>query len=339
MDPEPDVFLVALYTLVDDLYQEHFAAQRGHCPGAKPRLSDSEVLTLVVCAQFAGWGERRLLRHAQRYWRGYFPNLLSQSATNRRARHLGMVLVRLLPLLAEKLRRQAETHEVFDALPVPLMARCRGERHRLFGNEAGIGRGGSDRRWYYGCRLLITVTPAGVITGFVCGPANTEERWLAEALFCWRRDPLATPLTPADLPPPHPRKGDPHYYVGPTGPIWPAAGAGRANCVPYVADDGFKGQVWIAHWAQDYGARVLTPASYEGENAQVVKHEHACWRHVVETVNARLEGTFHLLQTGARSHWGLLMRVAAKLVAFDLGIWLNRLFSRPDLAFATLFDC
>jgi hypothetical protein len=40
---------------------------------------------------------------------------------------------------------------------------------------------------------------------------------------------------------------------------------------------------------------------------------------------------------GARSAWGLLTRVAAKVAALNLGIWLNRLFGRPDLALATLF--
>lgn len=338
MDLDQDTFLVALYTTVDDLYRLHCAPAKPHRPGAKPSLSDSEVLTLVICAQFAGWGERRLVRYAQRHWRGYFPRLLSQSATNRRVRDLAGVLAHLVPLVAAGLRQADEAYEAFDGLPVPLLRRCRGERHRLFANEAGLGKGGSDRQWYYGCRLLVAVTPAGVITGFVYGPAGTEERWLAEALLCWRHDPRALPLTPADLPPPHPRKGDPHYYVGPTGPIRPQVGVGAANQEPYIVDAGFAGRLWVGHWAGDYAARVLTPASYQGQNARAVRREHAGWRHVVETTNERLEHTFHLLFPGARSSWGLLARIAAKLAAFDLGVWLNRFFGRPDLAFATLFE-
>jgi hypothetical protein len=339
MNPHLDAFLVALYTIVDDLYRQHCAPLKPKRRGARPKLSDSEVLTLVICAQLAGWGERRLVAYAQRHWQSYFPHLLSQSATNRRARDLAGVLVSLVGLVAQQLRAFSEPYEAFDTLPVPLMRRCRGERHRLFAAEASIAKGGSDRDWYYGCRLLASVTRQGLITGFVVGPADTQERWLAEAFLCWRQDSRAAPLRPADLPPPHPRQGDPHQYVGPTGPIWPRGGAGAANLEPYIADDGFAGHVWVSHWAADYQARVLTPASYQGKNSRAVKREHAGWRHIVETVNEQLEHTLHLLFPGARSSWGLLSRIAAKLAAYNLGIWLNRFFGRPDLALATLFDC
>ena len=60
---------------------------------------------------------------------------------------------------------------------------------------------------------------------------------------------------------------------------------------------------------------------------------------VVETVNGLLEQVFHLHYPKARSRWGLLARVSAKVAALNLGIWLNRRFGRPDLAHATLFSC
>ena len=41
----------------------------------------------------------------------------------------------------------------------------------------------------------------------------------------------------------------------------------------------------------------------------------------------------------ARSVWGLLTRVSAKVAALNLGIQVNRQLGRPDLALATLFNC
>jgi hypothetical protein len=84
--------------------------------------------------------------------RGYFPRLLSQSAFNRRMRDLGEVLGQLGPALAQHVEQTLgpAAYEVLDGVPVPLMRRCRSERHRLFGDEAGLGCGGSDREWYYG---------------------------------------------------------------------------------------------------------------------------------------------------------------------------------------------
>lgn len=330
-----DTFLVALYTITDDLYRQYGAPHKPSRPGQRPQLSDSEVLTLAICAQWYHGSERAFIRHAAAHWRSYFPRLLSQSAYNRRTRDLAGVLVHLVPQVAKALGAYATANQVFDTVPVPLMRRCRGQHHRLFADEAAIGRGGSDKDWYYGCKLLVAVTDAGVITGFTLAPASTEDRWVAEAFLCWRADPWATPCGPQDLPPSHRRGGS---YVGPTGPLWPRNGAGALSPVPYIGDNGFWGKWWTGHWQQDYQATVFTPKAYQGDSAKALRRQHAGWRQVVETINEHLEHVFGLHFPGARSKWGLLTRVAAKLVALNLGLWLNRQFGRPDFAFATLFS-
>jgi len=57
---------------------------------------------------------------------------------------------------------------------------------------------------------------------------------------------------------------------------------------------------------------------------------------VVETTLANLSESFGLKYPDAHTSWGLLMRVAAKVAAYNLGIMINRLLGRPDFAFATL---
>ena len=47
-----DTFLVALYTIVDDLYQQSCAPLKPLTPGKEEELSDSEVLRLAICAQW-----------------------------------------------------------------------------------------------------------------------------------------------------------------------------------------------------------------------------------------------------------------------------------------------
>jgi len=341
-----DTFLVALYTTVDDLYQEHFAPLKPIRPGPRTTLGDSEVLTLIMCAQYFGQSERWLVRYAGEHWRTYFPNLLSQSATNRRARDLAGVFRGLVHLLATRLGAASAPYQVLDGLPVQLMRRCRGTKHRLFADEAAIGKGGSDKDRYYGCKMLLAVSNEGVITGFTLGPASTEERWLAEYFLCWRQDCAATPRGTEDFPPSH-RKGG--GYVGPTGRIWPRDGAGQIPSRLYITDGGFSGENWVGYWASDYQALILTPESYHGpsyrppahggENAEQMKKQHARWRHVIETVNEHLEHAFHLPYPGARTFWGLYTRVAAKLAAFNISVCLARLFGHPDFGFATLFSC
>lgn len=330
-----DTFLVALYTIVDDLYQQQAAPLKPVRPGPRPTVSDSEVLTLAVCAQWWGRSERAFLRYAQAYWRAYFPRFLSQSAYNRRGRDLAGVLVALVPVVAQELRAATAAYEVVDTVAVPLLRRWRGQHRRLFADEAAIGRGGSDKAWYYGCKLLLAVTPTGVVTGFVLAPANMADRWLADALFCWRENPQAPPLQVADLPAPTRANGIP--YVGPSGPRWPPSGAGTPSSGSYLADAGFCGAWWQHHWRRVYGASLITPPDYQGAQAAAAKRQPARWRQVVETMNGHLIRTFGLHFPGARSKQGLLTRIAAKLVAVNLGYWLNHLFERSPLAFATLF--
>ena len=329
-----DTFLVSLYTIVDDLYQERYAHTKPRRPGRRPELSDSEVLTLAICAQWFGTSERAFVRYVSEHWQSYFPKLVTQSSINRRCRDLAGVMSRMVEAVAERMGSYTAPYQALDTVAVPLMRRCRGERHRLFGHEASIGRGGSDRDWYYGCKLMLSVTDDGVITGFLLAPASTDDRWVAECLMCWRTDQRRTPLDAQQMP--HKRNG--RRYVGPTGPIWPRFAAGRISPSPYVADDGFFGAVWQTHWLRDYGSVVLTARSYTGPNSRLLSREHHSRRQIVETVNGRLKDTFNLHFPKARSMWGLLSRVAAKLTALNLGIYLNRYFGRPDLALATLFN-
>ena len=300
------------------------------------------MLTLAVIAQ---WQQRRseraFLRYACAYLRDYFPRLLSQSAFNRRVRDLSGVLCLLGPMVSHetaRLKGQGSAYEVLDAVPVPLMRRCRGRRRRVFADEAAIGRGGSDKEWYYGVHLLTAVNAWGEITGFVVGPADTEERWLAEALFRWRRDPEVSEPRAKELDPilgPSHKAGRHGARVGPTGPIWPRLGAGLPADGPYLADLGFTGGGWARHWRADWGASVLTKADFTRHISDL--HRQAChWlsslRQVVETVYEHLTDQLGLKFPRARTLWGLRARLAAKIAAFNTAVHINYRFGRQPFA-------
>jgi hypothetical protein len=272
--------------------------------------------------------ERRFVAYAMRHWRAYFPRLLSQSAFNRRARDLAGVLCALGPRVAARVAALAGpgAYEALDGVPVPLMRRCRGTRHRLFAAEAGIGRGGSDKEWYYGVELIAAVDQRGAISGFVLIPASTEERWGAEALLRWRAAPAAPAPTAAELAPvlgpAHRRRGQ---RSGPTGPIGGRPGAGAPAPGPYLTDRGLRGRAWQRHWADQYGAIVLAGASRGLRSL----------RQVVESAFNALTDTLGLKFPRARSAWGLLARIGAKVAAYNLALLVNHLVDRPTFS---LFD-
>lgn len=341
MNIDVDTFLTTVYCMVDDLYRAHYAPLKPVRPGKKAKMSDSEVLTVVILAQWqTNRSERDFVRYVHKHWRGYFPSMLSQSAFNRRARDLCGVLCHLGPKVCQELTQslaEGSDFQVLDTVPVPLMRRCRGNRHRLFANEAGIGKGGADKQWFYGVDLLLSVQPNGAITGFVVGPANTEDRWFAEALLRWRRFPEASPPRAEELaevlPPAHRHQG---RRLGPTGPIASWLGVGQYSQEPYLADLGFRGVDWIHHWFVHYGARVLTKADYETISDPHERHKARRWlnglRQVIETVNGCLDDRLGLKFPRARTYWGLLTRLAAKVAAHNVAVHVNYLFDRSPFA-------
>lgn len=342
----PDTLLTTLYCLVDDIYSHHFAKLKPPRPGIRPELSDSEVLTLMLLAQWRqDRSERAFVRYAMAHWRPYFPRLLSQSAFNRRTRDLWGVLCSLAPVISQQaiavFELPASAYEVLDGVPVPLMRRNRGKRHRLFGPEADVGRGGSDRDWYYGIKLLGAVNIYGFVTGFVSGPASTEERWLAEALFRWRQDPTSPVPTAAELAsvlgPAHRGRGQ---RRGPSGPLGPRPGVGRSSPAPKLTDLGYAGVAWNQHWRNEYAAHVLTQGAYNGLG-QPQRGQACRWlnglRQLVETIFSKLDSIFGLKFPRARTRWGLYARLGAKMAAHNLALYLNYLFGHPGFAFCDPF--
>lgn len=153
MDVDLDTFLVAVYTEIDTIYQEEILPDLPVRPGPQPLMSDSEVLTLELVGQWRGSSERGLLRWAAQQLTAWFPVILSQSAFNRRVRARGPICTQLMLRLADALGIADTPYQIVDTTPVPLARQCRGKRHRLFADEAAIGKGGSDRKFSYGCSL------------------------------------------------------------------------------------------------------------------------------------------------------------------------------------------
>jgi hypothetical protein len=333
MNSDLDTFLVRLYTIVDDLYNIYVAPHKPIRRGHVPELSDSEVVTLAILEQGYGTSEQAFWQYVNQHLRTYFPRLIDRTCFNRRTHDLYGVMARLVPIVAAIMQTESR-YEVIDTVPVELMSRCRGDRYHLFNCEASIGHGGSDREWYYGCKLLLSVTEHGAVTGFAVAPAATEDRWVAEFFLCWRHDPTAEPWTPQDLPRSHKKGGG---RRGATGYIYGRTSAGPPSAVPYLADVGFSGAVWEEHWRLDYDSRVITKQGQDKHAAQVWCHEICSRRQVIETVNAQLVDVLHLRLPRARSIWGLLTRLAAKVLACNIGRLINSDMGRPAFALATLF--
>lgn len=290
-----DTFLTALYTTVDDLYQGHIRGKLPQRPGPKPSLSDSEVLTLALLAQWRHFpSERAFWRWAQAHLLPYFPDLVCQPRFNRRVRWLWDALG-LLFKGGASLVVEPSAYRVLDATSVPVVKLPRWQRS-AFRGEARISWCAARQEWYFGFKLFVAVTPEGVITSAGLLPANVGDRPGAEVLFQQEQHP---------------------YYLG---------------------DKGFCSVQWEQKWWAEYGVRVLAAPFSRHRRAwpKAVARHMSGMRQIVEVVFSNLKDCFGLERHRAKTLLGLWARTGAKLAAYTLAQYLNRLYHRPTLAFATL---
>jgi len=57
----------------------------------------------------------------------------------------------------------------------------------------------------------------------------------------------------------------------------------------------------------------------------------------IESVFASLEGQFQIEETRARSGWGVMTRVVAKLLSYMVGFVANEALGRPGTALKSLY--
>ena len=331
-----ETFFTLLYVLVDDWYKAYVQAHKPQTSGSKPTMSDSEVLTVALAGQWrvgVPWqSERGLVRYMQAHGRGMFPTMLRKSGFNARVRELWGAFILLQQAVGELLEQATAVYECVDSLP--LVAFSAGQANREKGHwlwESSVGRGAGN--WFWGDHLLTAVSRDEVVTGWLLGTAAINDRWLLEAFVSARAG------QPQLLEPPRrTRDARADYTPPPSGRIGPFQAVGHAQDRPYLADRGFNGERWASHWQEPYHATVITvpPGNVQHPWSHPAKAWLAHHRQIVETVFARLDEVFHIKHLDAHSRWGQYTRVAAKMAAYNIGLFINRLLGRPLGALATL---
>jgi hypothetical protein len=179
-----DSFLVSLYVLVDDWWKADHPSSAPRKAGRPALLSESEVLTLAILAQWPRFrSERDFWRFAWAHLRPYFPKLCSQGQLNRRIRALAPELRELQLAFARELAEPSAVYRVMDTTLVPAIVRVRASRKGLFCGQATFGRSASKTEWIYGFKVALVVDPDGVITAFGLAPAASDDRPIGGALL------------------------------------------------------------------------------------------------------------------------------------------------------------
>lgn len=296
MTQDLDTLLTALYVKIDD--EIHDAPRTGR----PPLLSDAELVCLAVAQALLGYhSEAHWLRAVRKQLPGMFPYLPRQSGYNKRLRAALPLIKRAIRLLAFDTDFWFSNHWLLDSTPVPCGAsRPTAQRSNLTG-WANYGYCASHSRYFWGLRLYLICTPAGMPILWALADPKIGEREVLEAML--HRD--------ADLI------------------------ASRTGLV-LITDKGFSGRD-VETMLTERGIDLLRPSRKKEKQrwgAAVLKKI----RQLIESVNDTLKGQIDLEEHGGRTFDGVAVRVAQRILAMAAAIWHNYQTSQPTARSLIAYD-
>jgi hypothetical protein len=282
-----NTLLTALYVWIDDYLRGRVRA------GRRPRLTDSELLTLAVAqVLLAVHSEARWLRLVPEVLPGAFPYLPGQSGYNKRLRGALPLLKRVIRELACDTDLWTDPVWLVDSTPVECArSRPAALRSQLAG-IAGYGWCRSHSRYFWGLRLHLICTPAGLPVTWALADPKIDER---QVLMCILDE-------------------EPHLL------------AQRRNLL-LLADKGYA-SAELDDFLHARGADLLRP-SYRSRAPRPGQHLLAPIRQLIESVYDTLKGQLDLELHGGRTLTGVTSRVAQRLLALTAAIWHNRATGQP----------
>jgi hypothetical protein len=302
-----ELFLI-LYCIVDELYQEVAPDSIRFRNGAERMdMTDPEIITLSIMQEGrSNDSELSFHRRVQVDYRHLFPDLISRSRYHRRRKDLLGLQREMLRVLMDRMRLVA-VWLLLDSAPITTAKSPRWKSAQMSIWAAQAGYCASKRQFFLGFRLHLLVSNHGAICDFVLSPANVGERRVAEHLLAVEA-------------------ARPSALVS-------------AQC-PVLADNGYCGD-WLAGLfgkrggALWFALRRSQPPSSAGEAA--LRAWQRGLRARIESVFASLADQFLLEETRARSLWGVMTRVVAKLLSYMVGFVANEALGRPATALKSLY--
>jgi hypothetical protein len=238
---------------------------------------------------------------AREHLAGMFPYLPERPGYNKRLRAALSLVKQAIQALAADTAFWFDNVWITDSTPMECgRSRPTVMRSNLAG-WAGYGYCRSHSRFYWGLRLFLVCTPAGMpITWALAGPKIDE------------RDVLAAMLD-----------RDPHLATERPGLL-------------LIADKGLASRRFEADLAMR-GITLLRP-SFKREKTRTGEPLLKSVRQLIESVNDTLKGQLGLEQHGGRTFEGVAVRVAQRILAMAAAIWHNHHTRAPVTRSLIAFD-
>lgn len=171
-----DDFIITVYCLVCEHYQAIQTTYRLRRGGFAPALTDQEVITIEICAEYFKCAtDQDLYDYFQAHYRAWFPNLTDRTQFVRQAANLWQVKAAIQQCLTVVSGQAADPVQVIDTLPVPVCGCTRAPRDRCFKLPADYGYCAAKELHYYGFKLGLRIARSGTITYYPLLPAHPHD--------------------------------------------------------------------------------------------------------------------------------------------------------------------
>ena len=303
MDADLDTLATALYVRIDDALKDNPSlAPWRPMVGIEPKLTDAELVTVAVMQALLGFtSETRWLRHASQHFAHLFPYLPSQAGYNKRLRAAAGLVQTLIRMLAVDTAVWSDDTWLIDSTPVECgRSRPTAKRSDMVG-WAGYGYCASHSRYFWGLRLHLICTPAGLPVTFALTNPKIDEREVARDLLEAEPGLLA-------------------HRPGQT----------------VIADKGYASAEFET-FLTGHGARLLRPA-FKNERPRPGARLLKPLRQIIESVNDTLKGQLDLERHGGRTPAGVTTRVLQRILALTAAIWHNDRCGQPSLRSLIAYD-
>jgi hypothetical protein len=285
-------FCLVMYMLIDDLWEEVPADLKPR--GPQSDCSNSELLTMVLVEECMGWDEETEAIGQWGQHRDLFPHIPHRTRFNRRRRALTDALLVIRRRVLALVDYAQDRYLAIDSLPVPVIGFHLvpgAASARYWRNEgADYGRVTTKRQTIFGYKLHLVVTLTGAIRNFSLAAASLNDIAIAPELLGEEWDRVVL--------------GDKGYISA------PLARALR----------------------EERGVTLVTPLRSNQRPARDPAFIRLLngMRQVIETVNDQLTDQFRIGRNHARTFGGLCARLASKLTAHTLCLYINRLLGKAD---------
>lgn len=289
-------FIITVYCLVDDLLNQDPNGKKLRKRGFEPALSDSEMITMEVVAEFQGIDtDKGAWEYFYNHWRTLFPNLSSRSNFAKHAANLWVIKQNMQKELARQLGATSDFIHLSDGFPMPVCHFKRANFSQVFAGEAAYGYCASKGETYYGFKGNLLINSEGIITSVTVTQANIDER---ESLW--------------DL------------VDGIHGTIIADKGL--------IGVD-YKNEL---HKFTGIDLQTAVRCNMEEKRSKKFIKWLISTRRLVETVIGQLTDRFQIEKVRARKLWYLTNRIARKMLSHTICACINKKLGNPPLQFELL---